>query len=287
MRKRMLAAFMSALLMVTFTACSDGPDADESSEPSSSSADSRDNDTSPTDTSSDNTSSEDYENMYSLAALPVPEGAGPLLKSGMRAFLDKMDKDKFSLKYSIECLTEDTDGKVRSAENTIYRDGSRLSSVLAADDEESGINKQIIKDSKVYEIDDANKTVTWMNIESYIIDAYVYNTAGVFYVDSLEFCGSGKEKIGGKEYDYEEYKPPEGSDDTSSSEYDEQRARYYFENGEIAGLKHTSGGYYYTTMVLELGESVPKGEFDYPSGYKLEERLELSDDTEGSAQSQQ
>lgn len=287
LRKRMLAIITAALLMASFTACSGGSDAGESGESSLSSEKLQSADTSQADASMDDTSSENYEDMYSLSTLTIPDGAGPLMKSGLRVFLDKMDKDKFNLKYSIECLTEDTDGQVRFAENTVIRDGDKLVSILAADEIKSGSSKQIIKDNKAYEIDDTNKTVKWMNIEPYIIEAYVYNTAGIFYVDSLALCGSGKEKIGDKEYDYEEYKPPEGSDNSNTSGYYEQRARYYFENGSIVGLKHINGEYYYTTMVLELGENIPKGEFDYPPEYKLEERLEISDDTDGLSEARQ
>lgn len=291
MIKRTLAVITAALLTVSLSACANSSENSTSSVSNTVSDESKDSgsssEVSSQVNSSDGTSSESYADVYSLSNLKVPDGAGSLLKKGLREFLDKIDKDKFNFKYSLECLTSETDGKVRKAENKVVRDGDKLSSTLVSDDVESGSNKQIIKDNKGYEVNDADKTVTWMSVESYIIDIYVYNTAGVFYINELELCGNGKEKIGNKEYDYEEYKQPESTSSSESSGVDEnQRARYYFDNGTLVGLKHINGDYYYTTMILELDEKISDGEFDYPSDYKLEERLEISGDSTESTQSQ-
>ena len=63
-------------------------------------------------------------------------------------------------------------------------------------------------------------------------------------------------------------------------------ARYYFDSdGKLAGLKHTQGDYYYTTMILELSQNVSDSDFEYPSDYKLTERSELSEDSVASSTS--
>lgn len=288
---------MAALLAVSFSACSSNDsgqsssgDNDSASSSSSSVSTVQESSSTSETEGSDNTSSIDYEEAYSLSKVTVPEGAGTLLKTGLREFLDKLDGDKFNFQYTIECLTESTEGKVKNGKSTVIRDGDKLLSIFEADDIEGGVSKQIVKDNKAYLIDDKAKKVTWTSVDSGVIPAYIYsNLAGGFYISSLELCGSGKETINGKEYDYEEYKEPESessvessaeSSEESSSSNENVRARYYFDNGSMVGLKHTNNDYYYTTMIIEINKNIPDGSFDYPAEYTLEESSAESETSE-------
>ena len=190
--------------------------------------------------------------------------------------MNTMDSEKYLIKYSVEYLTESTNGKVVKGVNTVKRSGDKISSFMETEDYDA--NLQIVKDNKVYEG---------------LVDNFTVYTANIFYINTLELCGSGKETINGKEYDYEEYKEPENASSASSTTSSESsgensvvRARYYFDSdGKLAGLKHTQGDYYYTTMILELSQNVSDSDFEYPSDYKLTERSELSEDSVASSTS--
>ena len=280
MIKKSLALIMAALIAVSFTACSGGESSSESSVSESSTASVNE---SGTESESTSTSSEVSESgTYSISDLTIPEGCGPLLKPALQEFMNSMDEDKYLIKYSVEYYTGDSDGKVVKGVNTIKRSGDKISSLMDAESYDA--NLQVVKNNKVYEINDDEKTVTWANVEEGLIDNFTVYTACIFYINSLELCGSGKEEIDGKEYDYEEYKEPESTSSESTSaessqEESNERARYYFEDGKLAGLKHTSGEYYYTTMILELSQNVSDSDFEYPSDYTLTERAELSEDS--------
>lgn len=286
MIKKSLTLIMAALIAVSFTACnssSNGESAVESANAtSSSSAESSVVSVAESSDASSESISENSEtsetSSYSISDLEIPEGCGELLKPALQEFMDSMDSEKYLIKYSVEYLTESTDGKAVKGVNTVKRDGDKISSLMDAEDYDS--NLQIVKDNKVYEIDDNEKTVTWANVEESLIDNFTVYTASIFYINSLELCGSGKETIDGKEYDYEEYKEPENTSSSESSEENTvERARYYFDNGKLAGLKHTQGDYYYTTMIIELSQNVSDSDFEYPSDYELKERSELSEDS--------
>lgn len=289
---------MAALIAVSFTACNGDSDVNSSIESANSTqsdvsnissetvSDSETSGTSSQTVSTDETSTAES---YSISDLVIPTGCGPLLKPALQEFMNLMDGDKYVIKYSIEYLTANTDGNIVKGVNTVKRSGEKLSSIMEAEGYDS--NPQIVKDGKVYEIDDNEKTVTWANVEPGLIENFTVYTASIFYINTLELCGSGKETINGKEYDYEEYKEPENessatseSSETSEEESSE-RARYYFENGKMVGLKHINGDYYYTTMILELSQDVSDSDFEYPSDYKLEERLEVSEDSIASTSS--
>ncbi len=296
--KKSLALIMAALIAVSFTACgsSDNGDKTESTNSTqSSSAESTASETaskteSGTSSETSSTASEaSQSSSASISNLQIPDGCGPLLKPALQEFMNAMDSDKYLIKYSVEYYTSTTDGKVIKGVNTVKRSGDKMSSFMDAENYDT--NLQIVKDNKVYEIDDDKKTVTWSSVESSLIENFTVYTASIFYINTLELCGSGKETINGKEYDYEEYKEPESAssaaESSSTSETSEkkvvERARYYFENGKLAGLKHTQDEYYYTTMILELSQDVKDSDFEYPSDYKLVERSEVSEDSSTSS----
>lgn len=304
MIKKSIALIMAALVAISFTACngdSDGASSDESangtqsavsgvsSENNTSSENASNSEISGTSSQTASNAETSKDESYSISDLAIPNGCGPLLKPALQEFMNSMDKDKYVIKYSVEYLTANTDGKVVKGVNTVKRSGENLSSIMEAEGYDS--NLQIVKDGKVYEVDDNKKTVTWANVEPGLIENFTVYTASIFYINTLELCGSGKEKINGKEYDYEEYKEPE-SESSASSESSEtskeksvERARYYFEDGKMVGLKHINGDYYYTTLILELSQNVSDSDFDYPSDYKLEERLEVTNDSAKSTSS--
>lgn len=303
MIKKSLALIIAAMIAMSFTACNNGSNGESSaaSTNTSSSAESsvasgtesKTTSNSESSTTSSETSSNSSETSqstkYSISDLKIPDTCGPLLKPALQEFMNSMDSKKYLIKYSVEYLTESTNGKVVKGVNTVKRDGDKISSLMAA--EGSDANLQIVKDNKVYEVDNSKKTVTWANVENYLVDNFTVYTANIFYINSLELCGSGKETINGKEYDYEEYKEPESSSSASQSsesskEKGTERARYYFDSkGKLAGLKHTQGDYYYITMILELSQNVSAADFEYPSDYKLTERSKLSEDSVASSTS--
>lgn len=298
MIKKSLALIMAALIATSFTACSGGSNEESSIESTSNTQSAAASEGSAaSETVSDASESSESSSSSSISDLGVPEGSGPILKTALQDFMNSMDADKYLLQYSLEYYTSDTNGEAVSGVNTVKRSGDKMSSLMKADGYDS--NLQIVKDNKVYEIDDSEKTVTWTSVEDGLIESFTLYTAGIFYINSLELCGSGKETINGKEYDYEEYKEPESTSSaessteasaTSSTESSEtsqeesvERARYYFENGKLVGLKHISGEYYYTTMILELSQNVSDSDFDYPSDYKLIDSSEVSEESSTSS----
>lgn len=302
MIKKSLALIMAAMIAMSFTACNSGSNGESSAESTNTSSsaessvasetESKTTSNSESSTTSSETSSDSSETSqdtkYSISDLVIPDGCGPLLKPALQEFMNSMDSEKYLIKYSVEYLTESTNGKVVKGVNTVKRNGDKISSLMDAEDYDA--NLQIVKDNKVYEVDDSKKTVTWANVEDYLVDNFTVYTANIFYINSLELCGSGKETINGTEYDYEEYKEPESSSSASESsaessgETSVERARYYFDsNGKLAGLKHTQGDYYYTTMIIELSQNVSDADFEYPSDYTLTERSELSEDSAASS----
>ena len=302
MIKKSLALIMAAMIAMSFTACNSGSNGESSAESTNTSSsaessvasetESKTTSNSESSTTSSETSSNSSEtsqtNKYSISDLKIPDGCGPLLKPALQEFMNSMDSEKYLIKYSVEYLTESTNGKVVKGVNTVKRNGDKISSLMDAEDYDA--NLQIVKDNKVYEVDDSKKTVTWANVEDYLVDNFTVYTANIFYINTLELCGSGKETINGTEYDYEEYKEPESSSSASESsaessgEASVERARYYFDsNGKLAGLKHTQGDYYYTTMIIELSQNVSDADFEYPSDYTLTERSELSEDSAASS----
>lgn len=296
---------MAAMIAMSFTACNSNGESSAESTNTSSSAESSvaseteskteskttsNSESSATSSETSSNSSETSQSTkYSISDLKIPDACGPLLKPALQEFMNSMDSEKYLIKYSVEYLTESTNGKVVKGVNTVKRNGDKISSLMDAEDYDA--NLQIVKDNKVYEVDDSKKTVTWANVEEYLVDNFTVYTANIFYINTLELCGSGKETINGTEYDYEEYKEPESSSSASeSSESSEEkgieRARYYFDsNGKLAGLKHTQGDYYYTTMIIELSQNVSDADFEYPSDYTLTERSELSEDSVASSTS--
>ena len=299
MIKKSLALIMAALIAVSFTACGSSDEEAKTESTNSTQSSSAESNTSSETASkaesgtsseaSSTTSEASQSSSASISNLKIPDGSGPLLKPALQEFMNAMDNDKYLIKYSVEYYTSTTDGKVIKGVNTVKRSGDKMSSFMDAENYDT--NLQIVKDNKVYEIDDDKKTVTWSSVESSLINNFTVYTASIFYVNTLELCGSGKETINGKEYDYEEYKEPESAssvaESSSTSETSEkkvvERARYYFKNGKLAGLKHTQDEYYYTTMILELSQDVKDSDFEYPSDYKLIERSELSEDSSTSS----
>lgn len=298
MIKKSLALIMAAMIAMSFTACNGSSNEESSVESTNTSsstessvaseAESKTTSNSESSTTSSETS---QSTKYSISDLKIPDGCGPLLKPALQEFMNTMDSEKYLIKYSVEYLTESTNGKVVKGVNTVKRSGDKISSFMETEDYDA--NLQIVKDNKVYEVDDNKKTVTWANVEEGLVDNFTVYTANIFYINTLELCGSGKETINGKEYDYEEYKEPENASSASSTTSSESsgensvvRARYYFDSdGKLAGLKHTQGDYYYTTMILELSQNVSDSDFEYPSDYKLTERSELSEDSVASSTS--
>lgn len=291
MIKKSLALIMAAMIAMSFTACNNGSDGESSAESTNTSSSAESSVVSETESKttsnseSSTTSSETSQSTkYSISDLKIPSGCGPLLKPALQEFMNTMDSEKYLIKYAVEYLTESTNGKVVKGTNTVKRSGNKISSFMDAEDYDT--NLQIVKDNKVYEVDDSKKTVTWANVEDNLVDNFTVYTANIFYISSLELCGSGKETINGTEYDYEEYKEPESNSSVSESSAESsgekkvERARYYFDsNGKLAGLKHTQNNYYYTTMIIELSQNVSDADFEYPSDYTLTERSELSEDS--------
>lgn len=273
--KKIAAILFSAMLLLSFTACNSVDTESSVPEEGASSVSSEEakksSESSETSESSKTSGSSETSEIV-LSKLDMPEKAGGLLKAGLKEFLVNLDKDDYCLK--IDMSTSNSSNKIV----IITRSGDNITA--ATGESEKDLNKSIVKNNKTYVIDDDAKTVTWAECESGYAEGYTEYLASLFYITNIEPTKSGKEKYGDKEMDYEEYKIiiQESSSDSSniSAASEDQYVRYYFDNGNFAGMKIINGDDYYSLKVASLTHEIPNGEFNYPSDYKLVEYVESS-----------
>lgn len=279
--KKFLAIIFSAMILASFTACNN-----DSSEESASKAEGTSSTASAT-SNSESTSSETTETSAEnkLSNASMAENAGELLKTGLHEFFVELDKDAYRLEINMTTTTSDSSKII-----IITRDGESISA--ATGENNDNLSKSIVTNNKGYVIDDEAKTVTWSEFEEDYAESYTEYLAQLFYITNIEMIGSGKEKFGDTEMDYEEYKiiveeTSTTSDSSSeSSKTEEQFVKYYFDNKTLKGMKIINGDDYYALMIVSMTHDIPDDEFNIPSDYELVQAEEYSysiDDSESTA----
>lgn len=311
--KKLFAIIMSALILTSFTACNNNSSTEantsgveESTKSTSSSTEStaasnsesaasdttsvssnggvtssstssKTETTSSKSESSETTSSETSSTPGKLSKATMAKNSGDLLKDGLHNFFVELDEDKYRLEIDMSTTTSDSSKIV-----IITRDGNNISA--ATGDSKDSLSKSIVKNDKGYVIDDEEKTVTWSEFEEGYAESYTEYLGQLFYITDIEKVESGKEKFGGKEMDFEEYKIL-ADESSASSETEDQHVRYYFDNKEFKGMKIINGNDYYALRIVSMTHDIPDGEFDYPSNYKLIQAEEYSYEIDGDSSS--
>ena len=196
--------------------------------------------------SADNASQEGTQQESAQNGQPDTEPAnsefdemGDLLSA---TYVDMMKNDQYLMKYK---ASMDIEGQTMNVEATIAVSGDKSAVKSSGNGFESFM---IMKDGKVYMIDDASKTITsWAQTQN--------DQSEAFSTDGLEYVGSGKE--GGLVY--EEYKTADNN------------VKYYFDGKDLVKISSVVEGQTVVMEILEMSNDVPAGMFEIPAGYQMME----------------
>ncbi len=168
--------------------------------------------------------------------------AGPNLS---KTFADKMKSGNYFMKYTVETdmggqkivtkMTMGSKGKVIGSESIMESMNMKM--------------RSLIKDNKMYTIDDAAKTYRVMDMPK----QQGGEQAGY---DSLKFVGSGTDKVGGKSLPYEEYQ----NGGTT--------IRYFFEGNKLFAIVTKAAGATTTMLITEFSDNPPASLMEIPQDYK-------------------
>ena len=111
--------------------------------------------------------------------------------------------------------------------------------------------KTILKDNKMYIVNDATKTIMITKIPQSVKDN------GGIKTDGMALAGSGTAEFNGKTLPYEEYSNKEGI-----------KTQYFLDGAKLVGIRNITEGMVMDMIILEMDENVPGNVFDIPSGYK-------------------
>lgn len=110
--------------------------------------------------------------------------------------------------------------------------------------------KMILRDNKMYIVNDRDKTVMTLPMMDGMADDTVKT-------DGMNITGSGTAVFNGKNLPYEEYSDGEGS-----------KAQYFMDGNNLAGIRTITSGSNVDLIILVLDQNVPGNVFDIPSGYQ-------------------
>ncbi len=164
------------------------------------------------------------------------------------SYIEILESEQYFMKY--KSVLESEDGSSMEMTVSMAMDGDNV----ASNSEGSGFSaKTVMKDNKVYTIDDASKTVIVMdNPEMPEADATAEEAVET---EGLKYIGTGEEDG----LVYEEYSVISGN------------VKYYFDGDELVKIVTSSEGDSFTIEILELKKGFPKEMFDIPSDYQLME----------------
>ena len=128
------------------------------------------------------------------------------------------------------------------------KDKNNMVTIVEAEGEKTKI---ITKDSKMYMVSDATKTVMITKIPQ------VSNDNGGIKTEGMTLTDSGTAEFNGKTLPYKEYSNPEGV-----------KTQYFLDGDKLAGIRSITQDMIMDMIVIELDEIVPENVFDIPSDYK-------------------
>ena len=111
--------------------------------------------------------------------------------------------------------------------------------------------KSILKDNKMYMVDDATKTVMITKLPPSVKEKSGIKT------DGMTLTGSGTAEFNGKTLPYKEYSSKEGN-----------KTQYFLDGTKLAGIRTITQGTVMDMIIIELDENVPNNVFDIPAGYQ-------------------
>ena len=164
------------------------------------------------------------------------------------SYADMMKSGKYFMHYKT---------KITVGSQTIYAD-----TTMATDGKSTSINGVtgevkthiIMRDSKVYMINDADKSYLKMDVPA---TGNVQSDTGTNKIDTngLAYIGKGKANLNGKELDYEEYKTDSGT------------MRYYFDGSKLYGIGVKAGETEVIMEIIEMSNKITEDMFVIPTGY--------------------
>jgi hypothetical protein len=118
--------------------------------------------------------------------------------------------------------------------------------------------RSVVRDKKVYVIDDMSRTVTVMSLSA----AAGNKPEEPVRTDGLIMTGSGTARFNGKNLPYEEYSTKKGSD---------AKVQLFIDGNKPAGIRTFVGKQTIDMIILVLDQNVPNNVFEIPSGYRRTE----------------
>ena len=115
--------------------------------------------------------------------------------------------------------------------------------------------RSVVRDKKVYTIDDMSRTVTVMSLSA----AAGNKPEEPVRTDGLIMTGSGTARFNGKNLPYEEY---------STKGSDSAKVQLFLDGNKPAGIRTFAGKQTIDMIILVLDQNVPNNVFDIPSGYR-------------------
>jgi hypothetical protein len=167
------------------------------------------------------------------------EGLGDLLSS---AYVDMMKNKEYMMKYK---TTMDNGGQSIVLESTMAVSGDKIAAISKGGGMDGTV---IMKDGKVYMVDDTNKTVV-------VMAQTQGDDPGTIDASDITFVGTGKEDG----LVYEEYLASGA------------QLKYYFDGKKLVKMVMDINGQTMVMEILEMSKDVPASMFDIPSGYQVTE----------------
>ena len=164
------------------------------------------------------------------------------------SYTDIMKTGKYLMHFKTKIIVGD---KTIYADTTMATDGKSTSVNSVTGEVKTHI---IMKDSKVYMINDADKSYLKMDVPA---TGNIQSSPGTNKIDTngLTYLGKGKASINSKELNYEEYKTDSGT------------MRYYFDGTKLYGIGIKTGETEVVMEIIEMSDKITEDMFVIPAGY--------------------
>lgn len=163
-----------------------------------------------------------------------------------KIFSDAMKSGKYYMKYTV---ISDMGGQKMKTKGVTGVDGKTMASEMFME-QMNMKTKSIIKDNKMYMIDDAAKTYRVMPLQQ------EQQASGSGDYSAIKFTGSGTGTIEGKKLPYEEYS---GNNVVM---------RYYIDGSKLYAIETKTSGASTVMIIDEFSTKAPAELFNIPQGYK-------------------
>ncbi len=167
----------------------------------------------------------------------------------IESLIDWMKTGTFSYDYK---MIMEYDGKTTESEGVMAMDGGDFAITMTGEVAGTAVDTGIIiKDDKMYMVDNANKMIITMSTVSPDL------TGGMptDYAD-MKKSGSGEGEVDGKTLPYDEY-TIEG-----------YSVKYYMDGDKVYAIESEAEGAKSLMIIENASKSIPDGIFDLPEGYQ-------------------